>query len=372
MFKKKLGFLLGVMVLLSLAGYLVCLTAGSNKQLNKGEKFLLVTSFYPMYVLAENLTAGVENVTVSNLTENQTGCLHDYQLFPEDMILLSRADAFLVNGAGMELFMEKVIKSNTELPVIETSHGIALLEGVGHHHHEEEDIFESEHESKEEDINYEPEDTNELENDSESGNESVLTEKNHESEGITHESEREVDEDADSHDDHAHNHNGHIWMDVERHREQLSNAAKELQILLPEQAVALAKAAKAYDEKLMELAAEAEDLAKHTKGMFVVIFHEAFAYLAESLDMEVLMAFSLDENNLPSPGEIAEVIEEINYHGAALILIEEMYASYADKILAGTDAQVVYINPLTTGNGAVDSYLTGMRENLNAIRQVLE
>ena len=346
MFRKKLGFLLGVMVLLSLTGYLVCLAAGSNKQLNKNENFLLVTSFYPMYVLAENLTAGMENVTVSNLTENQTGCLHDYQLFPEDMILLSRADAFLINGAGMELFMEKVIKSNAELPVIEASHGISLLEGVGHHHGEEE-FHESEHEG---DL---------TKTDHESGYEDDLLKTDH---GPEH----ETDGDADSH---SHSENGHVWMDIERYRKQLSNVAKELQAILPEQAEALAEAAKFYDEKLMVLAAEAEDLRTYTKGIPVVIFHEAFEYLAESLGMEVLMAFSLDENNLPGPGEIAEVMEEINYHGGALIFIEEMHASYADKILEGTEAQVVYIDPLTTGDGAADSYLTGMQENLNAIRR---
>ena len=111
MFKKKLGFLLGVMVLLSLAGYLVCRFAGNGKQLNNDDKFLLVTSFYPMYILAENLTEGMEGVEVLNLTQNQTGCLHDYQLTSRDMKLLAKADAFLINGAGMELFMEKVLEN---------------------------------------------------------------------------------------------------------------------------------------------------------------------------------------------------------------------------------------------------------------------
>ena len=127
MFKKKLGFLVGVMVLLSLTGWLVCLLAGNGKKVNTDGEFLLVTSFYPMYVLAENLTAEAEDVTVSNLTENQTGCLHEYQLFPEDMKLLTRADAFLINGAGMELFMDNVLEATPKLPVREASHGIMLL-----------------------------------------------------------------------------------------------------------------------------------------------------------------------------------------------------------------------------------------------------
>ncbi len=318
MFKKKLGFLLGVMVLLSLAGYLVCLSAGSSKQIKNDEEFLLVTSFYPMYVLAENLTAGVEGVTVSNLTENQTGCLHDYQLTSRDMKLLDRADAFLINGAGMELFMEKVIESNEKLPVIEASHGISLLEGVAHHHGEEE-----------------------------SGHE----EAGHE--GHDH--------------DHDHGANGHVWMDVARYRRQAETVAKELQVLLPEQREELEQAAKEYDAKLQTLSKYVEELQPYTNGRHVVIFHEAFAYLAESLGMEVLASLSMDEETLPSAGEIAEVIEEINFHGGAYIFIEREYEAYAYKILKEAEASVFYLNPLTVGDGSRDSYYEDMRNNLDVL-----
>ena len=321
MFKKKLGFLLGVMVLLYLAGYLVCLTMGSEKKVNKDETFLLVTSFYPMYVLAENVTAGVEGIEVTNLTENQTGCLHDYVVSPQDMRRLDEADAFLINGAGMELFLEKIMKNSPKLPVIEASHGIPLLEGKEHDHEEE---------------------------------------------------EQESGHDGHGHEEHSHAANGHVWMDVERYRVQLAAVTKELRDLMPKQADAISQAAAAYDNKLQVLAEGVKDLKEHTEGIHVVIFHEAFAYLAESLGMDVLMAFSLDENSEPSPGEITEAIEEINYHGTALILIEKEYASHANSILADADAKVVYINPLTTGDGAADSYLSGMWENLNAIRQVVE
>lgn len=318
MFKKKLGFLAGVMVLLSLAGYLLCLLAGDSKQLNK-EEFLLVTSFYPMYVLAENLTNGVEGVHVSNLTENQTGCLHDYQLRSGDMKLLEQADAFLINGAGMELFMENVTEKNSDLTVVEASHGIALLEGAEHHHH--------------------------------------------------------GDEEEEEHDEHGHEEhsgNGHVWMDVERYREQLDNVTQELIRLMPEQEEPLQHAAEVYDDKLAELSEEVALVRELSSGTPVVIFHEAFAYLADSLGMEVLMELSLDENTVPSPGELAELIEEIKYHGTALILIEEIHKEYADKIMAATEAKTVYLNPLTTGEEHADSYLLGMQNNLDAIRDVLK
>lgn len=309
MFKKKLGFLAGVMVLLSLAGYFVCLMAGGSKQVNK-EEFLLVTSFYPMYILAENLTEGVEGVTVANLTENQTGCLHEYQLTSADMKLLSRADAFLINGAGMELFMEKVLENTSGLQIIEASHGISLLEGVHHDHSHE------------------------------------------------------------NHDAHNHSENGHVWMDVECYRQQAVTVKEALQRLLPDQKEELDKAAANYDLKLQELTRDVEELKEYTRGTPVVVFHEGFAYLAESLGMEVLWSLSLDEETLPSAGEIAEVIEEIKYHGGAHIFIEQDYADYVKKILVETDATAFYLDPLTTGDGNPDSYYEGMRKNLGVLYSI--
>ena len=329
MFKKKLGFLLGVMLFLTLAGYLICLLAGKENYIKEKEEFLLVTSFYPMYVLAENLTEGVDGITVSNLTENHTGCLHDYQLQPRDMTVLEQADAFLINGAGMELFMEKVMQKNAGLTVIEASHEIALLEGTGHNHHHDE---EEEH----------------------------------------HHDHNQEEQNTSEHSHEEHSENGHVWMDVERYGRQLANVAEELIRLVPEQEEALKAAAHVYEEKLAALSEEVALVRETAKGTPVVIFHEAFAYLAESLGMEVLMAASLDEEELPGPGEIARMIEEIKYHGYALIFIEEAYAEYADKIMADTEAKVVYLDPLTTGNGEVDGYISGMQKNLNAIRDVLK
>lgn len=321
MLKKKLGFLAGVMVLLSLLGYLVCLFAGSGKQMNKENNFLLVTSFYPMYILAENLTAGVEGVTVSNLTENQTGCLHDYQLTSRDMKLLSQADAFLINGAGMELFMEKVLENDAELTVIEAANGLTLIEGSGHNH-------------------------------------------DHESE---HEEDHEAESEEHGHEEHAHGENGHVWMDVERYRKQAATVTEELVRLLPEQKEELEAAAVAYDAKLQTLTQYVEELREYTEGAPVVIFHEAFAYLAESLGMEVLRSLSLDEETVPSAGEIAEVIEEIKFHGGAYIFIEREHADYAYKILEETPASVFYLDPLTSGDGEAESYYKNMLKNLDTL-----
>ncbi len=94
----------------------------------EGEKgFTVVTSFYPMYIFTENVVKDIPNVKVVNMTEPQTGCLHDYQLIPADLKTLENADVFVINGAGMESFMEKVMEQQKDLSIIEASKGIELL-----------------------------------------------------------------------------------------------------------------------------------------------------------------------------------------------------------------------------------------------------
>ena len=104
-------------------------TEQSREQLKEGN-LLVVTSFYPMYVAAENVIGDVEGVTLENLSEPQTGCLHDYQLTAADMKLLSKADVFIVNGGGIESFLSDVAESYPNLKIIQACDGIELLQAA--------------------------------------------------------------------------------------------------------------------------------------------------------------------------------------------------------------------------------------------------
>jgi zinc transport system substrate-binding protein len=92
-------------------------------------KIKIVTSFYPMYVAVLNVAGNTPGVTVANMTKQISGCLHDYQLSPDDMKTLLNADIFVVNGAGMESFLEKVIKDRPNLKIVNASEGIDLIKG---------------------------------------------------------------------------------------------------------------------------------------------------------------------------------------------------------------------------------------------------
>jgi len=106
--------------------FLVCAGARAAEHLR------VVTSFYPVYVAALNVTEGVGGIEVSNLTSPHIGCLHDYQLTAGDVRKLADADVLLANGAGMEPFLDRVTKQSPDLRVVEVSDGIPLLDNNPH------------------------------------------------------------------------------------------------------------------------------------------------------------------------------------------------------------------------------------------------
>lgn len=101
--------------------------AESDTQALTGTGLSIVTSFYPVYIAAINVAGDIPGVTVQNMTKPQTGCLHDYALKPEDLKTLEKADVFVVNGAGMEAFLDDVIKRQKDLKMVTASRGIELL-----------------------------------------------------------------------------------------------------------------------------------------------------------------------------------------------------------------------------------------------------
>jgi zinc transport system substrate-binding protein len=93
----------------------------------------ILTSFYPMYVMTLNVAGNAPGVSVECLTKPSTGCLHDYQLSPGDLVALTRADVFVANGAGMETFIDKAVRQAPGLNVIEAGAGMALADGGNPH-----------------------------------------------------------------------------------------------------------------------------------------------------------------------------------------------------------------------------------------------
>ena len=117
-----------------LACILLCIIGipGCKTQPEQKPHLRIVTSFYPMYISTINLTKDIPGIRVENMAGQQAGCLHDYQLQSSDMQELEAAAVFVINGAGMESFLDKVIEQLPSLRVIDASEGIPLLEENAH------------------------------------------------------------------------------------------------------------------------------------------------------------------------------------------------------------------------------------------------
>ena len=310
--------------------------SGNTKNTDEADDILtVVTSFYPMYIAALNIVDGVEGVRLENLSEPQTGCLHDFQLTPEDMKLLSTADVFVINGGGIESFMSDVAKAYPKLDVVEACEDVALLS---------EDDADSDHD-------------HDHDADAESDSD--------------HDHDHEADAESDSAHDHDHgDENAHAWMSVPRYRTMVQTIASRLAEKDAKHADEYDANAKAYDAKLAVLEEKINSLKSLTNGQNIIIFHEAYAYVADDFSMNACYLLDLDEERSVSAGEIKQVIGAIKDDGVSVILAEELYGkSMGDTVSRETDVHVIYIDPLNRGEYDKDSYLDGMEHNIELIKE---
>lgn len=107
--------------------FVICFFISVGAAASEAKEVKIVTSFYPIYIMAKNVAKDVPGVSIQNLTPTFTGCLHDYALTTNDMKKLSYAQVFIINGAGMESFLEEIIAQLPNLTVIQLSEGMPLI-----------------------------------------------------------------------------------------------------------------------------------------------------------------------------------------------------------------------------------------------------
>ena len=297
------------------------------------ESFVITASFYPVYIAALNVAGDIDGVEVRNLTQPQTGCLHDYQLTTEDMKAMADSDVLLINGGGIESFVSKVAKTYPKLSIINLSASFAEL----------------------------PEEDEE--------------EEDHDHEDAAHEDADHEDADHDHDHDHGEQ-NSHFWMDIELYRKEVESMEEGLSIRDPVHADQYKKNAEAYLKKLESLQSEEAELKAALSGKKVVVFHEAFLYLAEDLDMQVTMTMDLDEERQVSAGEVRQVLDALALSDDKIIFAERTYGEeMGDRMTEEASATVIYLDPLTRPKDGQESeqdgYLLAMQENFDQIRTTL-
>lgn len=331
---KKNMILLAILLGLAVIGVGVTwgIRGGQNSTAEENQ-IKIVTSFYPMYVATQNIVDGMDNVELVNLAENQTGCLHDYQLTTNDMRKLENADVFIMNGGGMEGFIEEIAASYPNLTIINASEGISLLESQGHGHHHEDAHGEEEHHD---------------------------------------DAEEEQHEDAEEEHEHEHESNAHVWLNPELYEKQIENIAQGLAKVDKQHEKEYGRGKDVYLSAIESVKFNLKEQLATINNDKVIIFHDAFAYLAEFLGLDVVYEVDMDSDSGLSAGDIKEVIDEVKEHDIKVLFTEEQFSdSIADSIAKETDAKVYVIDSLVTGDGTKESYISGMNKNISVLKEAL-
>ncbi len=291
-----------ILALLLAAALFLTGCAGAPK--TEGDKLTVVASFYPVWVMTANVVQGVEGVELSLLAPPDTGCLHQYQLLPQDMKTLEGADVLVINGADMEHFLEGVASSFEQLEVVDTSAGLDLIEG-----------------SQEQ----------------------------------------------------GHSVNPHVWLDVDNAMAQTRAIADALKQAMPQQAEAFEANAQAYCQRLEEVKKKMAETLEPVKGRSMVTSHDAFAYLAQAFQLEVAAVIQQDEETDPSAAEIGRICDLMKQEGIDTVFIEpDTTGSAPEAIAAETGAQLVTLDPMTTGELDPEAYERVQLSNAQAICEALK
>jgi ABC-type Zn uptake system ZnuABC Zn-binding protein ZnuA len=279
---------------------------------------ILCTTF-PMYLITANIVAGRPLVDNALMIPPDLGCPHDYALTPQDLRKLARADILVINGLGMETFMDALMKSAMPgLKVVDGSQGVAPV----------------------------------------------------------------IEDAGAGHDRHDHRAAGQIHTDPNPHLFASPRMAALIAVAIARQLSAIDDAhsglyqanGQVYAEKMNRLADDFAALGRQLRNNRIVTQHGVFDYLARDMGLEVVAVVQAHAGQDPSAAEMLSIVQSARRERAGAVFTEPQYP---DKIgwsiarEAGIAAEV--LDPVASGpeKAPLDYYERVMRANLIILEKTL-
>lgn len=275
----------------------------------EGKKLKILTSFLPVYCFTVNVAGDLAEV--SNLLPPGAEP-HDFQFSPREMKKLAGADMIVVNGLGLESWLDRVLRS-AEGPkvVVEAAAGLKeeLISGT-------------------------------------SGE-------------VAHAGEHQ----------HTSAANPHIWLDPKLAAHAVTNILEAFKKADPANAAGYSKNAEEYLGKLEKLDAELKTGLATAKGQSIVTLHDAFPYFAKRYDLRVVGVIEKVADEQPSPKHLANLGRLIREEKVKVIFSEYQSSSrLAQRIGKDYKIPVAELNTLEAGPFTKSAYEDGMRQNLQVIQ----
>lgn len=266
----------------------------------------VVATTLPVYTFTQMLCQNTD-ITVSQLITESVSCLHDYTLQVRQMRVLESADTVICSGAGLEDFMQDLLRSKST--VIDASEGIELL--CSDHSH-----------------------------------------------------------DHDNSDEHTHSHDDdpHIWLSPLNAKVMASNIASGLCGAYPQHEktvnhnlnVLLTELDKLYNYGVSQLS----DLSNRK----LITFHDGFSYFAQCFDLIIAHAIEEESGSEASAAQLIHLIGIIHSENLQAIFTETNGSTAAAQIVsAETHAPVYALDMAMSGKG----YFDAMYKNIDTVKEAL-
>src|SRR6516162_7291971 len=273
-------------------------------------RLAVLTSFAPIHSLTLNVAGDLADVSV--LIPPATGP-HDYSFSPSDLAKIARADVLIVNGVGLESWLDKGIRAvgKQDLRIVDSSRGINLITGI------------------------------EMRN--------------------LAGAKSEPDPDAGGP-------NPHIWLSPRNAIQQVKNICEGLAARDPQNAPVYRNNADAYIHRLATLDADILAATSSLPNRMLITFHDTFPYFARDYGFTVAATFEQFPGKEPSPKAIKQLRETIASAHVVALFSEPQYSARAMQVFAREfKIPVVQLDPMETGDGGKDFYERVMRKNLETL-----
>lgn len=277
-------------------------------------KLQIITTFYPMYYMAKQVSGNLANVEI--LIPNGVEP-HDWEPTSKDLIKMQDADVFIYNSRYFETWTEKVLDSinTSDLKVVEASKGIELMNS---------NIEEEDHD--------------------------------HEGSGATKDP--------------------HVWLSPVLAQKEVDNIVKVLEKADPKNKEQYEKNAASLKTKLADLDQLYKETIDKAPRKEFVTQHAAFGYLAKQYGLTQIPIAGLSPDVEPSLSKLTELTEMMKKKKINVVYFEELTSPKVAKTLANeTGAKTEVLNPLEgltkdEQEQGLD-YIGVMEKNLEALKIAL-
>lgn len=271
---------------------------------------------------------------------------HHFDPTPADLMVLADADVLVVNGAGLDSFVDRAVASSGFAgTIIDASEGIDLAEARA--------------------ITREADGHDAAEGDE------------HEHDDHDH---AEHEHDDHDHDDHDHGDlNPHLWTTPRYAADMVTEIAEGLAEADPSHAADFTARAEAYIEQLTQLdqwiAAQVATVPRAERVL--VTGHDSLRYYLHDYDIAYAGALlpSFEDNAEPSAAEIDALIAAIRERGVKAIYVESSLSPKLAQTVANEagvtviDEDALYVDSLGSETSGADTYVTAMVHNTRVIMQ---